>query len=136
MKEGKMKRRVVLVLTMAMLPLTIALVGCGGDGPKLAKVTGKVTYKGQPLKGASIKFYPPSGPMSVGITDDEGAFTMNTSGRAGATIGVNKVSISKMTAGTAGAQPKVGLTPDDIKTMAKASSKNENTGHQIEILLK
>ncbi len=128
-----MKRWVVLLLTLATMPLVLGFAGCGGDGPKLAKVTGKVTYKGQPLKSANIKFYPPSGPIAVGITDDNGMFSMNTNGRAGASLGMNRVAITKMTAGTAGAQPTTTMSPDDMKNMAKSNIKKENTGPKSEI---
>jgi hypothetical protein len=120
-----MMRRVVLVLCVAMLPVAF---GCGGDGLKLSKATGKVTYKNQPLQGANIKFYPSTGPAAVAITDDNGMFSMNTSGRAGAMVGLNRVTVTKMTAGTTGVQPSSTMTPDDMKNMAKSNIKKENTG--------
>lgn len=120
-----MTRNVVLVLIIGLLPCAF---GCGGDGLKLAKATGKVTFKNQPLEGANVKFYPPIGPAAVGITDANGVFTLNTNGRAGAMLGLNRVTVSKMTEGTAGAQPKTTMTPQDMIEMAKANVKKENTG--------
>ena len=120
-----MTRIVAPVLCIALLPLVF---GCGGDGLKLAKATGKVTYKNQPLAGANVKFYPPTGPAAVGITDDNGVFNLNTNGRAGAMLGLNRVTVTKMTAGTAGTQPKTTMTPEDMRNMAKSNIKKENTG--------
>lgn len=117
-----MLQRAVLVLWIGILPLAI---GCS-DGLKLAKVTGKVTYKNQPLAGANVKFHPPTGPAAVGITDENGVFTLNTNGRAGATVGMNKVSITKMTEGTA--KTNTSMTPEDMRKMAMSNMKKENTG--------
>jgi len=45
------------------LPLLLALVGgCGTKKATPAKVSGKVTYKGGPVKGGTVSFHPPEGP--------------------------------------------------------------------------
>src|SRR4051812_21998264 len=78
-----------------------ALVGCGaGDVIKVKPVTGKVTYKGEPLKGALVMFRPKSGGGRVasGYTRDDGTFVVATSGavRGGAMSGEYDVLISKV----------------------------------------
>lgn len=120
-----MMRRFALITSIAMLPLTL---GCGGDGLKLSKAVGTVTYKNQPLEGANVKFYPPTGPVAVGITDANGKFSMNTNGRAGANLGLNRVSITKMSSGSGAAQTNTAMTPEDMKNMAKANMKKADTG--------
>jgi hypothetical protein len=60
------------------------LIGCGGEKPPtLVAVTGKVSFKGSPVTGGSIIFYPDAGnsyqkdkPSSLLQVD--GAFTMKT----------------------------------------------------------
>lgn len=114
-----MKRRQLLgCLFVAALGL-IATSGCGPGGPAVAKVTGKVTVNGNPIKGAAVQFYPAKGPMAVAITDDQGSFTISP----GAPIGMNKVSISKPAAKAAGNSMPANPTPEDMAKMAAQSSK-------------
>jgi hypothetical protein len=67
--------------------------------PKTAPVSGVVTYKGQPVEGATITFFaqPGKGRGAVGSTDASGQFTMTTfQPKDGAIPGSYRVSISKM----------------------------------------
>jgi hypothetical protein len=106
--------------------------GCGSDGNQLARATGQVNYKGKPLQGASVKFYPEGGgPMAIGTTDDSGRFTLTTNGRAGAPVGNHKVSITKMSAGAAAAAVSA-PTPEDMMKMQKANM-GKPTGPKSEI---
>jgi hypothetical protein len=43
----------------------LVLVGCGPRGATKGGVTGTITYKGQPVNGASLSLYPASGGESV-----------------------------------------------------------------------
>jgi hypothetical protein len=65
------------VLPWAALVLVVALAGCSND-PKVVKVSGTLTYKGQPVKGADITFTPvdKGARPSTGRTDAEGRFTL------------------------------------------------------------
>ncbi|MBN8602080.1 MAG: hypothetical protein J0M26_13690 [Planctomycetes bacterium] len=120
-----MKRRQLLgCLFVAALGL-IATSGCGDGGPAIAKVTGKVTVKGAAIKGATVQFYPEKGPMAVGITDDQGNFTLTTNGRAGAPVGMNKVSISKPAAAATNSMP-ANPSPEDMAKMAAQAAKGGN----------
>jgi hypothetical protein len=72
---------------VAALALLLAAGGCGG--PRLVKVTGKLTYKGEPVPSTLVTFQPDGGSRaSKGVTDDDGHFTLRYSRQeAGATRG-------------------------------------------------
>jgi hypothetical protein len=72
------------------LVLLLALSGCGGP---LVKVTGRLTYKGQPVPSTDVIFQPDDGSRhSVGHTDDQGNFTLKYSrDEVGATRGAHTV---------------------------------------------
>ena len=74
----------------------LGVMGCGGGGPDLTEVKGKVTYKGQAVPEATVTFMPASGPLATGITDANGEFTLITGGSPGAVTGEHKVSITKL----------------------------------------
>ena len=90
--------RNVLAAFLCVLSL-VQLAGCGGvaDAPKLGKVAGTVMVDGKPQAGLTVEFHPDSkagttGPMSMGVTNDEGDFILSSAtGRAGAVIGNHKV---------------------------------------------
>lgn len=79
--------------------LLAALAGCGGvsDVPPLGAVTGKLRLDGKAASGISVEFHPDSaagtkGPISSGITDVDGYFTLFTGGgEKGAVLGKHKV---------------------------------------------
>lgn len=55
------------------------VVGCGDSGTlPTVKVSGTVTYNGQPVEGASVAFVPEKGPPASGETDASGKFTLST----------------------------------------------------------
>ncbi len=60
--------------------LALSAVSCGGDGPKLYPVTGKVLFNGQPVEGASVVFVPDGGGdlRPSGTTDEDGSFSLST----------------------------------------------------------
>jgi hypothetical protein len=84
---------------------TMSLVsGCGsGDGYKLARISGVVKVDGKPVEGLRISFEPIGGtdrpypgPESIGITDEEGHYTLATfseGSKAGAVVGKCRVRI-------------------------------------------
>lgn len=77
------------------LVLTAALccVSCSGSGASLNPVHGKVIYKGQPLKGALVTFHPTQSlnevkaARPVGLTKDDGTFSLTTGQNEGAPAG-------------------------------------------------
>jgi len=63
---------------LAALSLSLAAVlGCGPD-PNLGQVSGVVTYKGEPVAGATVSFLPVSdeGILAVGTTDADGRYVL------------------------------------------------------------
>ena len=87
MREPKMRTLLVLMALM--------FAGCGDGGPKLVKAGGVVEYKDAPLAEADVVFVPDEGGQpSIGRTDKDGRFTLQTSGRQGAPPGDHKVSVT------------------------------------------
>ncbi len=66
-----------LLFFAALLISLAALVGCGPD-PNIGKVTGTITYKGQPVEGAKVTFRPttPDGVLAVDTTDAAGRYEL------------------------------------------------------------
>jgi len=85
--------RVCLAL-MAVL-LVLSLPGCGGeDVPETAEVTGVVLYKGQPVGGAEVNFYPAEGHPGTGRTEPDGRFVLTTyAAEDGAVLGKHTVTV-------------------------------------------
>lgn len=90
-------RKMIACLCVATLT---AVPGCGsGNGLNLAKVRGKVTFKGQPLKFGTIMFEPDdsrgtSGPSAVGPITTDGSFVMSTEESGdGAIVGSHRVAV-------------------------------------------
>ncbi len=74
----------------------LAGAGCS-RGPALAEVSGTVRLKGKPVAKAMEEFLPDpekgtNGPNSVGYTDEQGRYTLATSGGVpGAVVGSHRV---------------------------------------------
>ena len=65
------------------LPFAVLVVGCGTEKPKLVAVTGKVTFKNQPLTAGSVFFHPDAGnsytkDVPSSLLQLDGSFTMKT----------------------------------------------------------
>jgi len=67
---------------LAILLLTLVLVGCGTKGLKTNYVEGIVTLDGKPLEGAFIQFIPAAadGKTASGLTDETGKYTLMSDG--------------------------------------------------------
>lgn len=91
-------RVVGLAVTFACFCL---VAGCGSEY-EIASISGVVTYDGEPLPNASVRFQPQRqgespmvGPTSIAVTDEQGRFALKTyEGQAGAVVGPHVVSIS------------------------------------------
>ena len=79
------------------------LTGCGGGGGAgTSAVTGTITYNGQPVKEVTVTFTPTAGRSAMGITDNQGKFSLSTFKTGdGAVAGTHKVTIT----GGPGAKP-------------------------------
>jgi hypothetical protein len=81
--------------------LTFGMIaGCQGNDPnipKLAPVTGVVTYRGSPLAGATVSLIstdPARGHLpGIGSTDDDGLYRIRSYNLDGAPLGNHKVTI-------------------------------------------
>jgi len=83
-----MRKTSILLLALFL----IALAGCGG--PRLAPVTGNVTYQNKPLKEGSITFIPAKGRSATGkIVNGEIVDVTTIKKGDGATVGPVKVAI-------------------------------------------
>lgn len=77
----------------------ILVVGCKGGGSRLERVEGTITYKGQPVAGATVMFSPVGeGATTAGfaITDENGHYQLQ--GQTGKGIGAGEyaVAVSKV----------------------------------------
>src|SRR5262249_42014233 len=75
--------------------------GCGpGNGLSLGRVSGKVTYKGQPVKNGTVFFMPDEskgtvGPPALGSITSDGSYVMSTETSGdGVIVGSHKVGIT------------------------------------------
>jgi hypothetical protein len=78
--------------------LTILAAGCGGPSrPETAPTSGRVTYKGQPVAGGRIVFFPePSGAgrQAIGTIGPDGRYSLTTFRDGdGAVLGRHRVTI-------------------------------------------
>jgi len=102
--------------------------GCSGDGapkPKTVKVTGKVTYKGQPVQSASVAFLGDGNSSpALGRTDAEGRFQLTTSDPGdGAVPGVHKVTVAKIASSS---KPPTATGTSSMEDMAKKAAERGN----------
>jgi hypothetical protein len=65
------------LLLCAVFPLAVILLGCAPNPQAPAKVSGSLTYKGQPIKGGSMKFYGADGVGYDAQISDDGTYTAN-----------------------------------------------------------
>lgn len=94
--------------------------GCSEDErPKMASVTGVVTYKGAPVAGATVSFSSPASPRSAtGVTDEMGKYQLMTFEKNdGAVLGDHKVTIFKPDPAAKGEPPKA----TEVSTEGSAS---------------
>src|SRR5262245_52492362 len=106
---------------LIVLGLLLPLLGCSGEGYKVAAVSGRVTLDGKPLARAYVHFAPigskdriAPGPTSQGRTDSDGRYTLtlDSNRRPGAVVGKHKVYIITVdTQVTTGELPDAGVKP-------------------------
>jgi hypothetical protein len=87
---------VTVLPTLCMVTLSFAFTGCSqSDRPPLGRVTGKVTFEGQPLAGVIVNFQPDSGRAGTCETDAQGNYDLiYTYQVKGAKVGMNTVSFA------------------------------------------
>jgi hypothetical protein len=82
----------VRLFPLAVAAALLAAVGCD-SGPKVVKISGTATHKGEPVPSLLIKFMPDNGRPSWGITDKDGRFILDYDEKyKGALVGPHTVS--------------------------------------------
>jgi hypothetical protein len=127
-----MKRLVLLRRLTLMCAVTIMFgFGCSSDnGLNLARVRGKVTYKGELIKNGTVFFMPDEskgtvGPAAVGSITADGSYIMSTeSAGDGVIVGSHKIGITGLeerpvSSGSAAPTPE-----SDTKAYMKAKAKD------------
>ena len=123
---------------LLVVAFVFGLTGCGGgdnpDRPALYPVKGKVTLNGEILAGASVTFYPKSGPTARGVTDDKGEYTLTTyEAGDGAVEGSHQITVHKTEGGEAAADVAP-LDPDsDAEPAAVAGAPGDDPGAETEL---
>ncbi len=94
------------LMTLALIAGLVTLSGCAGGGaegeadrPARTPASGKVTYGGDPVEGATVVLSPTSqdGKPATGLTDASGMFTLRTfETDDGAIAGEYKVTVTKL----------------------------------------
>jgi hypothetical protein len=114
-----------LILTLFVLFFT----GCGGKGPKTARVSGTVTMSGKPLPKVGVTFLPTKkGPAATGVTNENGEFTLTTTRKGdGAVLGKHKVTVGAAEEGQKGpAIAEIYGSPHSTKLSAEVESGKKN----------
>lgn len=67
----------VRLLAGTLLVLSLGLLGCsaGGNPNANARVSGGLSYKGQPIKGGAIRFHTPEGVAYDGLISSDGTYS-------------------------------------------------------------
>lgn len=102
----------------SLILMTMMLVGCGsGDNkPPTVRVSGVVTIGGKPVEGVEVHFESDKF-SSFGKTDAEGKYRLVQ----GATVGENRVYLSKMTGGPTNGATQDGIDEYQLQMMAEAN---------------
>jgi hypothetical protein len=87
------------VLCFFVVTCSLVAVGCG-RAPEIAKVVGTVTFRGKPVEGANVTFFPDEGSLANAKTDSQGKFELavcrpGSDVRDGAQVGGHIVTIAK-----------------------------------------
>lgn len=112
------------------LLLLLALSGCRSDDG-LVRVTGQLTYKGQPVPGTEVRFFPDDGSRrSVGHTDADGRFTLHFSRQEeGAVLGKHTVALFYVV----NADEEMGKTPLKVSPEVRAALEKRATPEKSDI---
>ena len=110
---------------------SVFVFGCGsGNGLNLAKVRGKVTYKGEPVKNGTVFFMPDEqkgtiGPPAVGSITSNGSYIMSTeSAGDGVIVGSHKIGITGLEEKPVGSGASAPTPESDPQSYMKAKAKD------------
>ncbi|MGE3818261.1 MAG: hypothetical protein AB7I30_02400 [Isosphaeraceae bacterium] len=121
-----MRGRTIWLLVIAL----VGTVGCGpGNGLNLARVNGKVTLNGEPLKNGTIIFEPDeskgtTGPQAIGTIMSDGTYILSSETAGdGAVVGHHKIGILGLEAEPVSEQAMPSPEDDPLKYLeAKTKS--------------
>lgn len=88
-----MNSRYSNLLLVAAGVILVCSAGCYSSSD-IGRVSGVVTFEGEPVDGAKVAFYPPNGRASTGVSDETGRYELKYMKEMGARIGEHKVTIS------------------------------------------
>ncbi|GAC1447781.1 MAG: hypothetical protein NVSMB9_30320 [Isosphaeraceae bacterium] len=112
------------------LSLAFVCAGCGGgsaDRPRLGKVSGKVTYKGEPVTTGSVIFTPTvkdsGGHVATGQIESDGSYSLTTFDTGdGAVLGQHIVTVearAEMTSPPMDKEGRITYTPPKMMVPEK-----------------
>lgn len=108
-----------LILGVLAMTTAMVLIGCGSDPdkPKLGKISGVVTYKGQPVESGRVVFTPTggggTGQSASGMIGPDGSYTLTTFDEGdGAILGEHVVTVDVTEKDAVSPQPKPDGTID------------------------
>jgi hypothetical protein len=117
-----MRRQVKAVLPLLVGLTVFALSGCGG--PRVARVSGKVTRGGKPVPQGTITFYTEGGRAAIGQIGADGTYTLTTFQPGdGALVGPHRVVIHATRVGAGSL-----VSPKNIEEELELSRKGANGG--------
>lgn len=117
----------VAVALFALLPLT----GCGGDTPKVYRVTGAATRGGKPIPNLSVNFLPEVGRPSFAQTDSEGRYKLGfTREIEGALPGKHKVVVAVPIGGPG---PTAAISNADLQAILAKYGSREKTALEVQV---
>lgn len=84
---------------LPVLPIVLVL-GCGENSQAPVPITGKVTYRGQPLQNGTIVFTPDPrkghvGTMAMGEIQSDGSYSLRTGNVFGAPPGYYRITVAE-----------------------------------------
>jgi len=95
-----MNPKLLLPASLALALASLPLAGCSGNGLNLAKVSGTVTYKGQPVKNGTVFFMPDEakgtkGMPAMAAIAENGSYVLSTETTGdGVIVGSHRVGIT------------------------------------------
>jgi len=81
---------------LMLLVAGLALCGCGSAGPDVSKVSGTVTFKGQPVRDGIVSFMSDSGFGTSALLGEDGSYQLRSQHGKGIPSGIYKVTVSPM----------------------------------------
>jgi hypothetical protein len=133
-------KRLVVFRRLALLSTATLVFGFGcwaGNGLNLAKVRGKVTYKGEPIKNGTVFFMPDEskgtvGPPAVGSITSNGTYIMSTeSAGDGVIVGSHKVGITGVEEKPIGSGSPAPTPESDPQGYMKAKAKDAAAARSV-----